>query len=176
MRRTLVAPGATGNRRARRWRKMCAVTETGSAARADTRARIEQAALELFRLKGFEHVTIDDVAAAAGISRRTFFRYFATKADAVWGDFRGHVARLERLLAAAGPGRPLVGGGRPPAPRRERLLAAAAPGRPMLAGICTAYVQVNDYAETDLPMLRQRLRLILDEPALVAHSHVGYAH
>src|SRR3954452_11318703 len=151
MRRTLVAPGATGNRGGRRWRKMCAVTETGSHARADTRARIEQAALELVRLKGFEQVTIDDVAAAAGISRRTFFRYFATKADAVWGDFGAHVARLQELLAAADS------------------------GRPMLAGICTAYVQVNDYAETDLPMLRQRLRLILTEPALLAHSHVRYA-
>src|SRR3954451_10432141 len=130
---------------------MSAVTETGSDARAGIRARIEQAALELFTLKGFEQVTIDDVAAAAGISRRTFFRYFATKADAVWGDFRGHVARLERLLAAANS------------------------GRPTLAGICTAYVQVNEYAETDLPMLRQRLRLILTEPALLAHSHVRYA-
>src|SRR3954454_16858898 len=108
MRRTLVAPGATGNRGGRRWRKMCAVTETSSTARADTRARVEQAALELFRLKGFEQVTIDDVAAAAGISRRTFFRWFATKADAVWGDFDAHVIRLAQLLAASDPAQPVL--------------------------------------------------------------------
>jgi mycofactocin system transcriptional regulator len=130
---------------------MCAVTGSGSDARADTRARIEQAALELFRLKGFEHVTIDDVAAAAGISRRTFFRYFATKADAVWGDFRAHVARLVRLLAWEDD------------------------GRPVLERVCAAYVEVNDYAEADLPVLRERMRLILGEPALLAHSELRYA-
>jgi mycofactocin system transcriptional regulator len=130
---------------------MSGVTETGSDARADTRARIEQAALELFRLKGFEHVTIDDVAAAAGISRRTFFRYFATKADAVWGDFGAHVARLIGLLA------------------RED------DGRPVLERVCAAYVEVNDYADVDLPVLRERMRLILGEPALLAHSELRYA-
>src|SRR3954468_16263172 len=130
---------------------MCALTETGSDARADTRARIEQAALDLFTLKGFEQVTIDDVAAAAGISRRTFFRYFATKADAVWGDFGAHVARLERLLA--GPD----------------------DGRPVLDRVCAAYVEVNDYAQAALPMLRERMRLILTEPALLAHSELRYA-
>jgi mycofactocin system transcriptional regulator len=130
---------------------MSAVTETGPDARADTRGRIEQAALDLFTLKGFEHVTIDDVAAEAGISRRTFFRYFATKADAVWGDFGAHVTRLERLLT--GPD----------------------DGRPVLDRVCAAYVEVNDYAQTDLPMLRERMRLILTEPALLAHSELRYA-
>ena len=151
LRRTLVAPGATGNRGVPRWRKMCAVTEVVSDARADTRARIEQAALDLFARKGFEHVTIDDVAAAAGISRRTFFRYFATKADAVWGDFTGHVVRLERLLEDSGG------------------------GRPVLEHVCAAYVEVNDYTDADLPILRERMRLILTEPALLAHSQVRYA-
>ena len=42
-----------------------------------TRARIERAALDLFTRRGFESVTTDEVADAAGISRRTFFRYFA---------------------------------------------------------------------------------------------------
>jgi mycofactocin system transcriptional regulator len=130
---------------------MCAVTEVVSDPRADTRARIEQAALDLFARKGFEQVTIDDVAAAAGIGRRTFFRYFATKADAVWGDFGTHVTRLEGLLA--GP----------------------AGGRPVLDRVCEAYVEVNDYAEADLPVLRERMRLILTEPALLAHSQLRYA-
>ncbi len=127
------------------------MTELLPDAREATRARIEQAALELFTRLGFEGVTTDEVADAAGISRRTFFRHFATKADAVWGDFDEHVQRLESLLGAA------------------------AADQPVLASICAAYVEVNDYGEAHLPMLRQRLRLILTEPALQAHSQVRYA-
>jgi mycofactocin system transcriptional regulator len=127
------------------------VSEAAGDARVETRARIEQAALDLFTLQGFEHVTIDDVALAAGIGRRTFFRYFATKADAVWGDFGAHVGRLQRLLEATDA------------------------GQPVLTGICAAYVEVNDYADADLPILRERMRLILTEPALLAHSQLRYA-
>ena len=116
-----------------------------------TRARVERAALDLFTLRGFEQVTTDEVADAAGISRRTFFRYFATKADAVWGDFAAHVARLEELLAAADPAQPVLG------------------------SVCAAYVEVNDYAAAELPLLRERMTLILTEPALLAHSQLRYA-
>jgi len=115
------------------------------------RARVERAALELFTLRGFDAVTADEVADAAGISRRTFFRYHPTKADAVWGDFDRHVARLDRLLRDAGD------------------------SGPVLATICSAYANVNDYGPEDLPVLRQRMRLILTEPALQAHSQLRYA-
>jgi TetR/AcrR family transcriptional regulator, regulator of mycofactocin system len=128
-----------------------AVTAATDLARADIRARVEQAALDLFTLHGFNPVIIDDVAAAAGISRRTFFRYFATKADAVWGDFDAHVTRLERLLAATEP------------------------AQAVLVSVCAAYVEVNDYADADLPLLRERMQLILTEPALLAHSQLRYA-
>lgn len=129
------------------------MTQTAVApdAREETRARIESAALALFTAQGFEQVTTDEIADTAGISRRTFFRYVSTKADAVWGDFDAHVLRLETLLADA-----------------------AAGDRSVLASICDAYVEVNDYAEAELPMLRQRMRLILTEPALQAHSQVRY--
>jgi mycofactocin system transcriptional regulator len=120
-------------------------------AREETRARIEQAALALFTRHGFEQVTTDEIADAAGISRRTFFRHVSAKADAVWGDFDAHVRRLQELLVNASGGDPSV-----------------------LASICAAYVEVNDYAEAELPMLRQRMRLILTEPALQAHSEVRY--
>ena len=124
-------------------------------AREETRARIESAALDLFTAQGFEQVTIDEIAEAAGISRRTFFRHVGAKADAVWGDFDAHVLRLEAMLVSASGGQ----------------LDAA---QPVLASICAAYVEVNDYAEGDLPMLRQRMRLILTEPALQAHSQLRY--
>jgi mycofactocin system transcriptional regulator len=116
-----------------------------------TRARIERVALELFAERGFDRVTIEDVAEAAGISRRTFFRHCSTKADAVWGDFAGHVARLERLLAATDP------------------------DQPVLASVCAAYVEVNDYGDGDLPVLRERMRLVLTEPELLASSQVRFA-
>jgi mycofactocin system transcriptional regulator len=123
---------------------------TGASAE-HTRARVERAALDLFTLHGYENVTTDQVADMAGISRRTFFRYFATKADAVWGDFDDHVARLEELLAATDP------------------------AEPVLPSVCAAYVEVNDYADAHLPLLRERMHLILTEPALLAHSQVRYA-
>lgn len=47
--------------------------------RRDTLQRIAQTGLDLFIAKGYEATTLDDVAAAAGISRRTFFHYFTSK-------------------------------------------------------------------------------------------------
>lgn len=56
---------------------------------------ITRTAMELFLARGFDATTIDDIAAAAGISRRSFFRYFGTKEDVVLGDLatRGDLIR-----------------------------------------------------------------------------------
>src|SRR5437868_9439910 len=45
------------------------------------RSAIWDAAVDLFVSRGFEQTTVDDIAQAAGVSRRTFFRYFASKSD-----------------------------------------------------------------------------------------------
>jgi AcrR family transcriptional regulator len=55
--------------------------------RQAVREELIAVALDLFAAHGYEATTVDEIAAAAGISRRTFFRYFATKDDVVLGKF-----------------------------------------------------------------------------------------
>lgn len=60
---------------------------------------IARTAMELFLTRGFEATTIDDIAAASGISRRSFFRYFGTKEDIVLGDLGAKGELAARALA-----------------------------------------------------------------------------
>lgn len=53
--------------------------------RAKTYAILEEISTRLVLEKGMSHVTIDEIAAEAGISKRTFFNYFPTKEDAILG-------------------------------------------------------------------------------------------
>ena len=52
--------------------------------RQQTRERLTRAAMALFLERGFETTTLDDIAAAAEVSRRSFFHYFASKEDVVF--------------------------------------------------------------------------------------------
>jgi len=70
--------------------------------RRAVQAEIASTAMELFLRQGFEETTVDQVAAAVGMSGRSVFRYFATKEDMVLGD-KLHVGRD---LAAALEARP----------------------------------------------------------------------
>jgi AcrR family transcriptional regulator len=54
-------------------------------ARLAMRTEIAETAFALFVRQGFEQTTVDEIAEAAGLSRRSFFRYFPTKEDAVFG-------------------------------------------------------------------------------------------
>ena len=66
--------------------------------RRRTAADLEEAALALFIEKGFDAVTIDDIAAAADVSRRTFFRYFASKEDVILSDHPRRLGELKEAL------------------------------------------------------------------------------
>ena len=74
---------------------------------AELRDRLRVIALDLFERKGFDSATADDIAAVAGISRRTFFRYFLTKEDAIFSDQHGYLNQLSTGLEF-GIGEPIV--------------------------------------------------------------------
>ena len=54
--------------------------------KAQTRRTIQEQALRLFTANGYDRTTVQDIAAAAGVSHMTFFRYFPTKEDVVLSD------------------------------------------------------------------------------------------
>ncbi len=111
--------------------------------KAQTRQRLQEQALRLFIERGYEATTVEQIAAAAGVSHMTFFRYFPTKEDAVLSD------SYDPLLVAAIRARP----------RTEdpvtRIHAAVREG---LGAIYTA----------DREALLVRVRLTLRTPALRA--------
>src|SRR5580692_10643660 len=66
-----------------------------------SRPALQGIALRLFADHGFENTTIEQIAAEAGVSERTFFRYFTTKASVLWTDFDTEVATIRAALVAA---------------------------------------------------------------------------
>jgi mycofactocin system transcriptional regulator len=116
-----------------------------------THAEVERAALDLFASQGFEDTTMDDLAHAIGVGRRTLFRYFPSKNDIVWGDFDLVLNRLRALLAAT----PVE--------------------VPIMHALADAIVESNRYEKEQLGELRTRMTLITSVPALQAHSMLRYA-
>jgi TetR/AcrR family transcriptional regulator, regulator of mycofactocin system len=111
---------------------------------------VSEVALRLFGERGFEHTTLDDVAAELGISRRTLFRYFPSKNDMAWGEFESVLDRLRSELAVRDP------------------------AMPMMDALREAVVASNTYPDELLPELRTRITLIMRVPALQAHSMLRY--
>jgi mycofactocin system transcriptional regulator len=115
-----------------------------------TTAALSHVGLELFIARGFAATTVDDIAAAAGIGRRTFFRYFASKNDVPWGDFDALLRRMDEHLRAV--------------PAHV----------PLWDGLRDAVVEFNRFPAAEASIHRQRMELILRVPALVAHSTLRY--
>ncbi len=118
---------------------------------ATSREVLERLGFELFARQGFERTTVDDIVAVAGIGRRTFFRYFASKNDLVWGDFGSHLTRLEHLLHDADP------------------------ALPMMDALRGAIVEFNRFDPAEVPWHRERMELILTVPMLQADSTLRYS-
>jgi len=73
-----------------------------------TREHIARQALDLFDRRGFDATTVDEIASAVGISRRTFFRYYDSKRDVVWGEFDAEMVRLRDQLMGAPRDEPMM--------------------------------------------------------------------
>lgn len=115
-----------------------------------TREQIEAVALELFAERGFEATTVDDIATAVGVGRRTLFRYFESKNDIAWGDFDWVMERLREALAEG-----------------DSL--------PLMEALRHGVVESNHYPADQEPGLRTRMTLITGTAALQAHSALRYA-
>ncbi|PZE90606.1 TetR family transcriptional regulator [Curtobacterium sp. MCLR17_039] len=105
-------------------------------------------ALRLFDDQGFDAVSMDDVAAAAGVSRRSLFRLFPNKAALVWGGLDEFAARF-----------------------REALRSRPA-DEPSAVALRAAYRIGATFPDDAVEVTRHRLRVIRANPSL---EHVGAA-
>jgi TetR/AcrR family transcriptional regulator, regulator of mycofactocin system len=118
--------------------------------RSTSRRELQLIALRLFTEQGFETTTIEQIAAEAGVSERTFFRYFGSKASVLWTEFESEVAAIGAALAQS----------------PEDV--------PMMDAIRAAVVSANHYHAEDVLQMRMRMNLIATVPALSASAAEHY--
>ncbi|WJV47729.1 TetR/AcrR family transcriptional regulator [Streptomyces flavofungini] len=117
-----------------------------------TAARIWQAAVELFVERGFDKVSVAEIAAAADVSKMTVFNYFGTKEDLLLSPMEEHVADAAEAVRARAPGESAA-----EALRRQLL---------DLIEARDSSVGLSDSART-----LQVLRLITETPVLLHRAH-----
>ncbi|MCU0902496.1 MAG: TetR/AcrR family transcriptional regulator [Tabrizicola sp.] len=110
--------------------------------------------MDLFDKRGFDGVTVDEIAAASGISRRSFFRYFATKEDIV---VAGHAAFGERIA---------------------EVVKARPEGEDVWLSLRRGYDVLVDNVDRDPEGAARTMRVINSTPSLRAHTiekHIVWA-
>ncbi|MFB6818818.1 TetR/AcrR family transcriptional regulator [Streptomyces sp. NPDC056347] len=117
-----------------------------------TRHRLLAAATELFSERGFDGVSVAEIAEAAEVSKMTVFNYFASKEDLVLSPMEEHIGDVARVV-------------------RDR-----APGRSVLVAVRTQFLEAIERRDpsvgmSDLPMVMQVRRLIQETPALLLRAH-----
>lgn len=118
--------------------------------RSTTPGHIADVALDLFAAHGFDAVSVDDVAEASGIARRTLFRYYASKNAIPWGEFDAHLRHFADLLDRA---EPTTG---------------------VRSALRTALLDFNTFDDSETARHRQRMQVILQTPELQAYSMTMY--
>ncbi|ABW12610.1 transcriptional regulator, TetR family [Parafrankia sp. EAN1pec] len=113
-------------------------------------AAIERAAFVVFTERGFDATTLDAIAEAAGVGRRTLLRYYPSKNDIPWGQFDESLLDLQKSLAAM--------------PRDI----------PVHVAVHRAVLAFNHVGPDAVAQHRQRMTLLLRTPTLQAHSALKY--
>ena len=108
----------------------------------NARERLERAAMDLYRERGFDETAVADIAARAGLTERTFFRYFADKREVLFGG----ASALQDLLT-------------------DRIAAAPEALGP-LDTVATALEATSAMFEERRPFARARQAVIAAHPAL----------
>jgi AcrR family transcriptional regulator len=116
-----------------------------------TRRALQRIALELSAERGIEHVTVEDIAAAADVSTRTFFNYFSSKEEALVAPD----TQLLELMARQVVERP----------------AAESP----LEALRVVLVHHSGVEAAELDLLRLRMAVVEPHPALLPHLVGSYA-
>jgi TetR/AcrR family transcriptional regulator, regulator of mycofactocin system len=115
-----------------------------------SRRELRLIALRLFAERGFDNTTIEQIAAEAGVSERTFFRYFTMKASVLWTEFETEVETIKSSLGSVPD------------------------DVPMMEAIRGAVVAANHYHADDVPEMRMRMHLIATVPALSSSAAEHY--
>jgi AcrR family transcriptional regulator len=109
----------------------------------ETRQALEQAALRLFGEKGYDQTTVEDIAEAADVAVRTFFRYFSSKQDVLFGEVvTDRISRLRTELANR--------------PQSEDVLASV-----------IAVMNVLNFTPAEAEQVLARMELMRRQPTLV---------
>lgn len=119
--------------------------------RSRTREQLVAAAFELFATRGFDDVTVSEIAERAWVSERTFFRYFRAKDDVLWVDSDEQLAAFGATIVAR--------------PEHERPLEA----------VQNAMLELGRATSMDPTFALARARIVAATPALVARDLLEYS-